>query len=274
MNSPDGRSFRPLARSLFILDDTPFPIPHLPATADLHPHRIQSPFPHASPEEAVTFGIEEEATHLQDMLLCHRSLLDILHELKVREGVHEFDDVSSLAADLFLARCPRIMRAHYPIEVVRALDALPDDSWSDAHILKALALMEGFARDPKTSGLDVKETARLLEDLQIRYARLRDIRSRYRAFIIDEAQDNSAQQWRLLGRLWGQRSMPDGHSPPDTPWEPTVCCVGDRKQSIYAFRQAQVSGFVDFGRGDCVDLLSFLTAALTVCFLIRSGVFI
>ena len=140
------------------------------------------------------------------------------------------------------------MRAHYPIEVVRALDALPDDSWSDAHILKALALMEGFARDPKTSGLDAKETARLLEDLQIRYARLRDIRSRYRAFIIDEAQDNSAQQWRLLGRLWGQRSMPDGHSPPDTPWEPTVCCVGDRKQSIYAFRQAQVSGFVDFGR--------------------------
>ena len=247
-NSPDGRSFRPLARSLFILDDTPFPIPHLPATADLHPHRIQSPFPHASPEDAVTFGIEEEATHLQDMLLCHRSLLDILHELKVREGVHEFDDVSSLAADLFLARCPRIMRAHYPIEVVRALDALPEDSWSDAHILKALALMEGFARDPKTSGLDVKETARLLEDLQIRYARLRDIRSRYRAFIIDEAQDNSAQQWRLLGRLWGQRSMPDGHSPPDTPWEPTVCCVGDRKQSIYAFRQAQVSGFVDFGR--------------------------
>ena len=247
-NGVDGRSFRPLARALFLLDDSPFPVPHMPATAGVLPHRIQSPFPHASPADSLTFGIEEEASHLQDMLLCHRSLLDILHELKVREGVHEFDDVSSLAADLLLARCPRIMRAHYPIEVVRALDALPDDSWSDEHILTALALMEGFARDPLESGLDSKETARLLEDLQIRYARLRDIRSRYRAFIIDEAQDNSAQQWRLLGRLWGQRSMPEGHPSPETPWEPTVCCVGDRKQSIYAFRQAQVSGFVAFGR--------------------------
>ena len=247
-NEVAGRSFRPLARALFLLDETSFPVPHMPAAAGLLPHRIQSPLPHASPGDSLTFGIEEEACHLQDMLLCHRSLLDILHELKVRDGVHEFDDVSSLAADLLLARCPRIMRAHYPIEVVRALDSLPVDSWSDEHILTALALMEGFARDPQASGLDAKETARLLDDLQIRYARLRDIRSRYRAFIIDEAQDNSAQQWRLLGRLWGQRSLSEGHPSPETPWEPTICCVGDRKQSIYAFRQAQVSGFVDFGR--------------------------
>ena len=84
-------------------------------------------------------------------------------------------------------------------------------------------------------------------DLQTRYSRLRSIRARYRAFIIDEAQDNSAQQWRLLGRLWGPRTLPENHPVPDSPWQPTICCVGDRKQSIYAFRQAQVSGFVDFG---------------------------
>ena len=126
------------------------------------------------------------------------------------------------------------MRAEYPIEVVHALDALPEQSWSDEHIYSAISLMEGFVKDPEQAGLGAKDAKRLLEDLQNRYSRLREIRSRYRAFIIDEAQDNSAQQWRLLGRLWGQRSLPEGTPPPDTPWEPTICCVGDRKQSIYA----------------------------------------
>jgi ATP-dependent exoDNAse (exonuclease V) beta subunit len=247
-NGSEGRSFRPLARAIYLLDDTSFEVPHMPVVDSLNPQKVASPLPHSSPGANLAFGIEEEASHLQDMLLCHRSLLDILHELKVREGVHEFDDVASLAADLLLARCPRIMRADYPIEVVHALDALPDETWSDEHIQVALSLMEGIAKDPESAGLDSTEAKRLLEDLQSRHSRLRDIRSRYRAFIIDEAQDNSAQQWRLLGRLWGPRNLPDGTPPPDTPWEPTVCCVGDRKQSIYAFRQAQVSGFVDFGK--------------------------
>ena len=247
-NGSAGRSFRPLARAIFLLDNTSFPIPYMPAIGGLTPQIVESPLPHSAPGTNLAFGMDEEASNLQDMLLCHRSLLDILHELKVREGVHEFDDVASLAADLLLARCPRIMRADYPIEVVHALDALPDETWSDEHILVALSLMEGFVKDPTSAGLNSKEAKRLLEDLQSRFSRLRDIRSRYRAFIIDEAQDNSAQQWRLLGRLWGSRNLPDGTPPPDTPWEPTICCVGDRKQSIYAFRQAQVSGFVDFGK--------------------------
>ena len=246
-NGTAGRSFRPLARAIYLLDESTFTIPHMPSIPDFLPQRVESPLPHSSPGKSLSFGIAEEASNLQDMLLCHRALLDILHELKVREGVHEFDDVASLAADLLLARCPRIMRADYPVEVVHALDSLPNESWSDEHILNALSLMEGYVKDPKSAGLDPKEAKRLLEDLQNRHIRLRDIRSRYRAFIIDEAQDNSAQQWRLLGRLWGSRALPDGTPPPDTPWEPTICCVGDRKQSIYAFRQAQVSGFVDFG---------------------------
>jgi superfamily I DNA/RNA helicase len=108
--------------------------------------------------------------------------------------------------------------------------------------------MEGFVAEPARAALTAEEATRLFEDLHNRFMRLGEIRARYRAFIIDEAQDNSAQQWRLLGRLWGDRTLPEGREPPDTPWQPTVCCVGDRKQSIYAFRQAQVSGFVDFGR--------------------------
>ena len=185
---------------------------------------------------------------MQDILVCHRSLLDILHELKIRQGVHEFDDVASLAGDLLLARCPRIMRADYPEEVVRALDSLPEEPWKDEHIHKAISQLDQLGEDASSSGLTMENITRWKEDLQKRYLRLQNIRSRYRAFIIDEAQDNSAQQWRLLGRLWGPRTLPKGRTAPDTPWQPTVCCVGDRKQSIYAFRQAQVSGFVTFGK--------------------------
>ena len=86
-------------------------------------------------------------------------------------------------------------------------------------------------------------------DLEARYSILGDIRRRFRAFIIDEAQDNSPLQWRLLSRLWGPRQEKEGDpSKPDTPWQPTVCYVGDVKQSIYAFRQAEVTGFLEFAR--------------------------
>ena len=246
-NSAEGRSLRALARALHLLDDSTYSIPHMPYVQALQPNRIQSPLPHSPPNEKLAIGIAEEASHFQDMLLCHRSLLDILHELKVRQRVHEFDDIASLAADLLLARCPRIMRAEYPLEVVRVLDELPEESWRDDHILEALSMLEGLVEDPESGGLNAAEAKRLHLDLQTRYSRLRSIRARYRAFIIDEAQDNSAQQWRLLGRLWGPRTLPENHPVPDSPWQPTICCVGDRKQSIYAFRQAQVSGFVDFG---------------------------
>ena len=67
--------------------------------------------------------------------------------------------------------------------------------------------------------------------------------------IRDRAQDNSPLQWRLLSRLWGPREIREDESPnPDTPWEPTICYVGDIKQSIYAFRQAEVTGFLDFAK--------------------------
>ena len=246
-SNASGRTLRPLARALFLLDNSTFEIPHMPDIPGLLPNKIQSPLPYSPPQTQLSIGIDEEVNHFQDMLICHRSLLDLLHELKVRQSVHEFDDIASLAADLLLARCPRIMRSEYPIEVVNVLDHLSEESWRDDHIIEALSMLEGFVADPKSAGLDITEAKRLLADLETRYARLQNIRARYRAFIIDEAQDNSAQQWRLLGRLWGPRNLPDGYNVPDTPWQPTICCVGDRKQSIYAFRQAQVSGFVDFG---------------------------
>ncbi|MDP6899553.1 MAG: UvrD-helicase domain-containing protein [Candidatus Thalassarchaeaceae archaeon] len=246
-SSEEGFTVRTIARIIHLLDDDST-VPYEPPNYPLTPIRLSSPLPLTPPDGLRTFGIEEEASNINDLLLCHRSLLDMFHELKVHEGVHEFDDVAMLAGDLLLAQCPKIMRRRYPTEVVHALDALPVDVWRDDHIHAALNLMEGFRHDPKSAALTSEEANFLHDDLLNRYHRLRDIRARYRAFIVDEAQDNSAQQWRILGRLWGERNMPEGREHPDTSWGPTICCVGDRKQSIYAFRQAQVSGFVNFSR--------------------------
>ena len=96
--------------------------------------------------------------------------------------------------------------------------------------------------EPESAGAWVSKLGAIRADLESRRQLLEEIRRRYRAFIIDEAQDNSPLQWRLLSRLWGPREVREGDPPkPDTPWEPTVCYVGDVKQSIYRFRQAQVT---------------------------------
>ena len=44
-NGTEGRSFRPLARAIHLLDSTPFSVPHMPAVAGLTPHIIESPLP-------------------------------------------------------------------------------------------------------------------------------------------------------------------------------------------------------------------------------------
>ena len=61
--------------------------------------------------------------------------------------------------------------------------------------------------------------------------------------------DNSPLQWRLLSRLWGERTSQDGDLKyQNTPWQPTICYVGDVKNSIYAFRQAEILGFLEYSR--------------------------
>ncbi|MBD51364.1 MAG: hypothetical protein CMB08_05545 [Euryarchaeota archaeon] len=104
-------------------------------------------------------------------------------------------------------------------------------------------------KNPKIAGNYLEKLSTIRLDLTQRYELLKQIRRRYRAFIIDEAQDNSPLQWRLLSRLWGERTIQDEDPEvPNTPWQPTICYVGDVKQSIYAFRQAEVTGFLEYSR--------------------------
>jgi ATP-dependent helicase/nuclease subunit A len=66
------------------------------------------------------------------------------------------------------------------------------------------------------------------------------LESRYHHVLVDEFQDTSRAQWDLVALL--TKSWGEGAGLVDSgPLHPTVFIVGDRKQSIYAFRDAEVS---------------------------------
>ncbi len=65
------------------------------------------------------------------------------------------------------------------------------------------------------------------------------LESRYEHVLVDEFQDTSRAQWRLvreLVRAWGA-----GEGLSHGPIPPSIFIVGDRKQSIYGFRDAEVT---------------------------------
>ena len=70
------------------------------------------------------------------------------------------------------------------------------------------------------------------------------LESRYHHVMVDEFQDTSRAQWELISLLvqsWGEGSGLVHESP----LPPTIFVVGDRKQSIYRFRDADVSVLED-----------------------------
>ena len=74
------------------------------------------------------------------------------------------------------------------------------------------------------------------------------LESRYHHVLVDEFQDTSRAQWELVSLLvqaWGEGAGLAHQGP----LEPTVFIVGDRKQSIYGFRDADVAVLGEAGRG-------------------------
>jgi len=127
--------------------------------------------------------------------------------------------------NVLLARGVWRMFAVAQTEYRRTLDARAVLDFSDL-LLRALALvrqMEEFAQ-----------------------SRFR-LESRYHHLLVDEFQDTSRAQWELVSLLveaWGEGAglAHTGAVPP------SIFIVGDRKQSIYGFRDADVSLFAEASR--------------------------
>ena len=150
----------------------------------------------------------------------HRDLV-VEYGPAVRETFLRFKRDLNVLVSRGIWRMFRVAEAEYR----RTLDAHTVLDFSDV-LLRALDLlrqMEEFA--------------------QSRYR----LESRYQHVLVDEFQDTSRAQWELVSLLiqsWGEGAGL-AHS---GPLQPSVFIVGDRKQSIYAFRDADVSVLQDASR--------------------------
>lgn len=96
---------------------------------------------------------------------------------------------------------------------------------------------------------------------------IREVRSCYKAVIVDEFQDTDPIQWKIFSRLF---------PPQDVSWDGHLYLVGDPKQSIYSFRQADIYTYLDafrtIGQENCFSLSvnyrsqGYLVEALNVLF--------
>ncbi|MBE3134817.1 MAG: UvrD-helicase domain-containing protein, partial [Acidobacteria bacterium] len=134
----------------------------------------------------------------------------------VRDAMTAFDRDLNVLLARGLRRMFRIARTEYR----RALDAraVVDFAEALARSLRLLGRMDEFA--------------------QSRYR----LEARYHHVLVDEFQDTSRAQWRLVASLiaaWGEGAGL-AH---DAGLQPSIFVVGDRKQSIYAFRDAEVRVF-------------------------------
>ncbi len=141
------------------------------------------------------------ATLLQDL---GSGVLDLVH-------AHRRD------VNVVLARSLRWLTARAIEQYRRTLDEHVMVDFTDA-LVKALALL-----------------AQMEEFSQSRYR----LESRYQHVLVDELQDTSRPQWQLVELLvqaWGAGAgvAHEGPAPP------SIFVVGDRKQSIYGFRDADV----------------------------------
>lgn len=225
LNSNYGRLAKILGRSSYTFDPR-IEMAYLPSDSTLNYTDLGVELSPSPPLGRLRISKELQLQVLKDLLKVHRGCQEILTLRKMQEGVHDFDDIQRLAADLLLARCPDIIRYEYPTEIVELLDDVGDEPWRDGHIARVRAVLHKYPI--------------WVEDFERRVAILQTIRQQYLAFIIDEYQDTNPAHFRLLARLWGSRDF-DKTSDYHGPWDPTVCIVGDMKQSIYRFRQAEVT---------------------------------
>ena len=88
----------------------------------------------------------------------------------------------------------------------------------------------------ETNTLDYSDLIKVTQKLLLNQYVLKNVQQKYHYIMIDESQDTDPEQWELIKQLC------DSFDPFK---EKKLCLVGDTKQSIYAFRGAQLSFFND-----------------------------
>ena len=137
-----------------------------------------------------------------------------------------------------LANCWKALKHEfnrYPLEVAFSSKSHPNGDVHFKAAIKALGELSALAQNRyqfakhRDSLVDFEDLLNLAHSL----VRLPDVqaqlRKRYRFYLVDEFQDTSRLQWEILKPLIGHNS--------------NFFTVGDDKQSIYRFREADVSVF-------------------------------
>ncbi|MCZ7458107.1 ATP-dependent DNA helicase UvrD2 [Streptomyces sp. WMMC940] len=144
---------------------------------------------------------------------------------RVRLDRNELRDVTS---EIEWAKVTQTVPADYPAAVAKSLRDAPRDP---AEIGQIYALYEQLKRD--RSVIDFEDVLLLTVGiLQDRHDIADQIRRQYQHFVVDEYQDVSPLQQRLLELWLGDRE--------------SLCVVGDASQTIYSFTGATPDHLLDF----------------------------
>lgn len=144
---------------------------------------------------------------------------------RIRLDRNELRDVTS---EIEWAKVTQTVPADYPAEVAKSHRDAPRDT---AEISQIYAMYEQLKRD--RSVIDFEDVLLLAVGiLQDRHDIADQIRSQYQHFVVDEYQDVSPLQQRLLDLWLGDRD--------------SLCVVGDASQTIYSFTGATPDHLLTF----------------------------
>lgn len=144
---------------------------------------------------------------------------------RIRLDRNELRDVTS---EIEWAKVTQTVPADYPAEVAKSHRDAPRDT---AEISQIYAMYEQLKRD--RSVIDFEDVLLLAVGiLQDRHDIADQIRSQYQHFVVDEYQDVSPLQQRLLDLWLGDRD--------------SLCVVGDASQTIYSFTGATPDHLLNF----------------------------
>jgi DNA helicase-2/ATP-dependent DNA helicase PcrA len=137
-------------------------------------------------------------------------------------------ELRDVTGEIEWSKVTQTVPADYPLAVVKAGRETPRDA---AEIAQIYSVYEALKRD--RSVIDFEDVLLLtVAILQDRHDIAEQVRAQYQHFVVDEYQDVSPLQQRLLELWLGNRD--------------SLCVVGDASQTIYSFTGATPDHLLDF----------------------------